>query len=271
MAAAAAEARAIETFGVYHDKPVLRGQFHRIGAALYPPFFGVPLYLHAVGVHRGIVSAAGAGAAGQLPTNLPFASLLFSFAVEFILVASASLHTRVWKTERAREIAGKVDFVAIFVGIASFYSSLGRLLFTKGSGSGGMFALIEGAVWLCAIVGAATKCVVPQAPARMNASIFLIQGWACLPLIPTLFRTGTKEEFAGLLSGAIFVTLGAMAYAFHWPTLLVRTKDERTKIIASQREVLFGPHELFHAGTMLMFLSFWYTMWVGITVRGDLA
>jgi len=278
-AAAAVAARTIETFGVYYDKPVLRGQFHRIGAALYPPLFGVPLYLHATGVNRNLMSGMarmigsnnvdGAAAAGLM--NLPFASLLFSFAVEFILVASASLHTRVWKTEKARKIAGKLDFVAIFVGIASFYSSLGKLLFITPTGSSsGLFPIVEGAVWLCAIVGAATKWVAPQAPAYVNASIFLIQGWACLPLLPALFRTATKQEFAGLLSGAIFVTLGAMAYAFQWPTLLVkasRRKRKTTKTIASQREILFGPHEMFHAGTILMFLSFWYTMWVAISTR----
>ena len=116
--------------------------------------------------------------------NLPLASLIFSFAVEFILLASASLHTRVWKTHEGRAIAGKLDFVAIFIGIASFYSSLGRILFTHDVGSSSstgiissepnLFPMVEGAVWLCAIIGAATKWVVPQAPSYVNASIFLI-------------------------------------------------------------------------------------------------
>jgi len=113
------------------------------------------------------------------------------------------------------------------------------------------------------------KWVVPQAPSYVNASLFLT-GMGLPTRNAKIVRSWTKEEFAGLLSGAIFVTLGAMAYTFQWPTLLVvasRRNNKMTKTIALQREILFGYHEMFHLWTMLMFLSFLYTIWVAITLR----
>jgi len=224
---------------VYVDKPILRGQFHKFGALLYPPFFGLPLYFRA----------------RSLSNETMFATVLFSLAVESILVISATLHTYPWQTERAYLIARKLDFVAIFVGISLLYSSMGKLLL----GHHRYYIYIELLVWVCAMVGATTKCFFPDAPPWLNASMFLTQGWACAPLIPALFRTATLPEAMGLFVGGVFVTLGALAYSLQWP---------RNRRCRPQREIVFGPHEMFHVGTLLMFASFWYTMWMRVVRVG---
>lgn len=217
--------------GVYWDKPLLRGEFHRAGAFLYPPFLGLPLFLRA-----------------STPA-FKVATLIFSSAVTGIMTVSAALHTFPWKEHKWHQRARKADFAMIFVGIALFYSSMGRVLF----GSTKIFsAIIEPLVWLCASVGVLTKWFVPDSPPWVNAVIFLTQGWACAPLVPTLFRTASLGEAMGLVMGGVFITLGAAAYSFQWPNSR-RHKD------------VFGPHEMFHVGTMCMFLSFWFTMWMGVT------
>jgi len=164
------------------------------------------------------------------------------------MIVSAMLHTFPWRNEKPFQNARKADFAMIFIGIALFYSSMGKLLL----GSANIWCFIEPLVWTCAAMGVLTKCFVPNAPKWLNAGAFLTQGWACLPLMPTLFRTASVSEAAGLLTGGAFITLGVAAYIFHWPN-------------GRYREV-FGPHEMFHVGTLLMFVSFWFTMWVRVGV-----
>ena len=212
------------------DKPLLRGEFHRFGAILYAPLLGIPLYLRARAHHK-------------LPT------LLFSLAVQGIMTISATLHTFPWTCHKQHRIARKADFAMIFVGIALFYSSIGKVLL----GSDPIYSsVIEPLVWLCAVVGVILKSFFPDAPPWLNSAVFLVQGWAVGPMIPLLFKTASTSEAVGLLLGGIFITLGATAYSIQWPK-------------AHWHVDTFGPHEMFHAGTLAMFLSFWYTMWLRVS------
>jgi len=216
---------------VYFDKPKLRGEFHRWGAILYPPLLGLPLFFR------------------SLPANRK-AALLFSLAVEGIMVVSATLHIFPWQNEVYYHLARKADFAMIFVGIAMFYSSIGKLLL----GSEAIFtSIIEPMVWACAAVGVLAKCFRPDADPWLNAGIFLMQGWAILPCLQTLFRTCSFAEAAGLFMGGIFITLGAAAYSVRWPEGHWRINPD-----------IFGPHEMFHVGTLFMFVSFWFTMWIRV-------
>ena len=215
--------------GIYVNKPVLRGQFHKWGAILYPPLLGLPLCLRAK--------------AAQLLAP----ALLFSFAIESILIVSGTLHTFPWQTERSHQNARKLDFTAIFIGIACFYSSMGKLVL----GHHVLWDRIETVVWASAILGTILKWKIPDAPHWANAALFLVQGWAALPLVPDLFRLSSAKVFGGTFFGGVFVTLGALAYSLQWPRN-VHNKD--------QYEIFFGPHEMFHLGTLFMIASFWFTM-----------
>ena len=222
---------------IYTNKPLLRGEFHRFGALLYPFVLGIPLYVRAKPQHRK-------------------ASLCFSAAVEGIMVVSGVLHTTPWRQRHMAlyEAVRKADFCMIFVGIALFYSSIGKLLFADATVLFGK--VIEPVVWTAAIAGAVAKCVFPNAPHWCNALIFLLQGWAAGPLVPALFQKGKAvvrtAEIVGLLLGAGFVTFGATAYSVQWPSAHVWNAR------------IFGPHEMFHAGTIGMFVAFWSTMWLRV-------
>lgn len=216
---------------VYWDKPLLRGEFHRFGAILYPPLLGLPLYLRA-------------------KPELKLATILFSLAVEGIMVVSATLHTFPWNCEKQHNIARKADFGMIFLGISLFYSSIGRLLM----GDSAIFTkIIEPLVWICAATGIVVKSFFPDAPPWVNAVIFLLQGWAMGPLVPLLFQTVSLLEALGLFMGGIFITMGATAYSLQWPQNLKSIDPD-----------IFGPHEVFHIGTIFMFVSFWFTMWLRV-------
>lgn len=210
--------------GIHVQRPQLRGELHKASAILYPPLGGLPLFLRA-----------------STP-SLKAASLVFSLAVEGILGVSATLHTFPWRREGVYRIARKVDYAMIFVGIALFYSSLGRLLL----GAAPSFGTVEAAVWTCAAAGVALKCVFLEAPRWLEASIFLAQGWAGASLLPALVA-----ESPAVVGGGLCVTLGAVAYGMQWPN--------------HPRHIsLFGPHEVFHLSTVACFLSFWWAMWMRV-------
>jgi channel protein (hemolysin III family) len=238
--------------GIYVDKPILRGQFHKYGAILYPFLFGLPLYFRAISK-----SASAASATSPSTTNsnnlLVLSTILFNLAIESIMIISATLHTYKWKSNYWHLFTRKLDFTAIFVGIALIYSSLGKLLL----GNHPLYFVLELVVWISAIAGTIMKWFIPDCPHYFNGLIFMVQGWAGLPLVPTLFRTCHIREAMSIFSGGIFITLGAVAYSFQWPKPKLHVQQ--------QRDIIFGPHELFHVSSLLMFLSMWYTMWFNIS------
>ena len=252
--AAAAVAKIVESEqeeeGIYVDKPILRGQFHKYGAILYPFLFGLPLYFRALSR-----SASTSTSPSTNNSNIVVLStILFNLAIESIMVISATLHTYKWKSNYWHLFTRKLDFTAIFVGIALIYSSLGKLLL----GNHPLYFVLELVVWISAIAGTIMKWFIPDCPHYFNGLIFMVQGWAGLPLVPTLFRTCHICEAMSILSGGIFITLGAIAYSCQWP-------KPKLHIHQTQRDILFGPHELFHVSSLLMFLSMWYTMWFNVS------
>ena len=256
---AAEEDKEDSSSGIYVDKPILRGQFHKYGAILYPFLFGLPLYFRAIS--KSASAAASASATSTIPSTtnnnsnnlLVVSTILFNLAIESIMVISATLHTYKWKSNYWHLFTRKLDFTAIFVGIALIYSSLGKLLL----GNHPLYFVLEIVVWISAIAGTVMKWFIPDCPHYFNGLIFMVQGWAGLPLVPTLFRTCHIREAMSIFSGGIFITLGAVAYSFQWPKPKLH--------IQTQRDILFGPHELFHVSSLLMFLSMWYTMWFNVS------
>ena len=250
--------------GIYVDKPLLRGKFHQYGAILYPPFLGVPLYVRAR-----TIAATTTAATATATTNIARTTLVFSAAVESIMLVSGMLHTYPWQTPYWYQFTRKLDFVTIFFGIAAFYSSMGKLLL----GTHPWFPSIERLGWSIALLGSSLKWWIPNCAPATNAFLFLVQGWIVLPLVPTLFRTCSSHEALGMFLGGVFVTGGAVAYSLQWP-LPDHYKHHQqqhgipptlTSTALLQRDLIFGPHEMFHAGTVLMFLSFWYTMWMKVS------
>ena len=231
--------------GIYRNKPVLRGQFHKWGAILFPPLLGLPLCRKAL--------TANAAKATNAP-NFFKASLLFCLGIESVLVISATLHTFPWKTETNHQKARKLDFTGIFFGTACLYSSMGKLAM----GDHFLWNPIERIVWACAILGTVLKWKVPDCPHWVNAAVFLVQGWAGFPLVPDLLfgkATSLTTAFSMFLGG-IFVTLGALAYSFQWPY----NKHQKAPY-----QIVFGPHEVFHIASLFCFGCFWISMWTRIS------
>jgi len=184
------------------------------------------------------------------------------------MIVSGMLHTYPWQTQYWYQFTRKLDFVTIFLGIASFYSSVGKLLL----GSHPWYPWIETLEWCLAILGSSMKWCFPNCKPVLNATLFLFQGWIVLPLVPTLFRTCSYHEAMGMCLGGVFATCGAVAYSVQWPLPHQYKQQQQqqgtstlTSTAWSQRDLVFGPHEMFHAGTVLMFLSFWYTMWMKVS------
>lgn len=186
-------------------KPLLRGVFHQAAAWIAAPA-ALVLWLGA-----GSESArAGAATYGL--------SLVALFAI------SAIYHRPTWPP-RARDWMGRLDHSAIFFLIAGTYTPFGLLL-----GPGGGYAVLA-VVWGGAVGGIILSLVWPTAPKPVMAAIFVLLGWAFVPVGPTLFFTLGLSKVTLIFAGGLLYTAGAVVYALKRPDPFPR---------------IFGYHEVFH-------------------------
>lgn len=183
-------------------------------------------------------------------------SVLFSMAIEGILVVSAILHTTDWtrkfgkegivcENEDAKPLwIRKLDYSMIFVGIASLCTALCGLII----GHSSVYRhLITPVVWLAAVVGIGSKLIVVNTPRWTEAALFLAQGWACLLGYSDILAGTLPEEWYWMLSGGICFSVSVFAYILQWP----KYSWHRTK---------FEAHEVFHLGTVGGFSCFYKVM-----------
>ena len=208
-------------------KPLWRGELHRIGALVYP----------VVGPATLCFAASSSRALAH--------SLLFSAALEGILVVSAILHTRDWTgREKALERWRLADYSMIFIGIGLFYMSLGAQLM---GGTRIFNLLIAPLVWTAAAVGVGGKILALNQPRWVEALAFLSQGYAWVLGYGVVKARLTPWEWSTLMGGGICICAGVLAYVLQWPSYDWHRRR-------------FQAHEAFHLGTIGMFGFFFLTM-----------
>ncbi len=187
-------------------KPLLRGVSHEI-AAVAALFAWMALG----------TAAHGARAAGA--ANVYGASLFTLFGV------SALYHRPTWAPQ-ARLVMRRLDHSAIFLLIAGTYTPFCLLL----GGRAGT-ALIA-VVWSGGALGLVRAIFWPRAPRWLAAALYVLLGWAVLPVLPALHVALGWGALALLGAGGLLYTLGAVIYAARRPDPFPR---------------VFGYHEVFHA------------------------
>ncbi len=187
-------------------KPLLRGVSHEIAA-------GVAL---AAWISLALLAPS---SRGRSAANVYGASVFALFAV------SALYHRPTW-SPRPRSWLRRIDHSAIFLLIAGTYTPFCLVLGgTRGE------ALLA-AVWGGAALGILQSVLWVRAPKPLVAAIYVLLGWAVLPLLPALAATLGPGAVALLGAGGITYSLGAVVYA-------VRRPDPFPRV--------FGYHEIFHA------------------------
>lgn len=205
---------AIEAVERTLTKPRMRGWIH-VWAFVVAVLAGSTLTLAAV-----TVSAEAALASG-----------VYSVTVCSMFGVSAIYHRVQWRTVAGRTRMKRADHSMIFLFIAGTYTPFGLLALPTDTGR-----VLLTVVWLGAMCGVVLEMAWPTAPSWVGVPLYLLLGWAIVPVAPELIQAVGITPMVLLLVGGILYSAGAILYATKWPNPWPGT---------------FGHHEFFHAATAI--------------------
>ena len=195
-----------DTHSPTRTRPLLRGVSHEIAA-------GVAL----AGLVALVLLAPGPRARA--------AALVYGFSLVALFSVSALYHRPAW-SPRALLWMRRLDHSAIFLLIAGTFTPMCLLL-------GDAFArTMLAVVWAGAGLGILRALLWPRAPRGVATALYLLLGWAAVPLAPAMYRALGPGSMALLAAGGLLYSVGAVIYATRRPDPFPR---------------VFGYHEVFHA------------------------
>ncbi|MFM6981116.1 MAG: hemolysin III family protein [Micrococcales bacterium] len=177
-----------------------------------------------------IVLAHGGWAKAAASIYLACSVLLFGM--------SALYHRFNWRPS-VKLALKRVDHSNIFLLIAGTYTPITLLALPAEKGS-----VLIWIIWGTALLGISFRVFWTHAPRWLYVPIYIGMGWVALAFVTDFFAANTPMMIL-VLSGGLAYTLGAIVYATKWPN-------------PSKRH--FGFHEIFHAFTVLAYMS----QWVGV-------
>ncbi|MGF7121253.1 PAQR family membrane homeostasis protein TrhA [Rhodococcus sp. BE178] len=157
------------------------------------------------------------------------ATLIYSVTVCGLFAVSTTYHRIHWRTVRARTWMKRADHSMIFLFIAGSYTPFGLLALPPRTG-----AILLTVVWCGALAGIALKMLWPTAPRWVGVPLYLLLGWAIVPVAGDLVHEAGVLPLVLLAIGGVLYSVGAILYATKWPNPWPQT---------------FGHHEFFHAAT----------------------
>ncbi len=196
-------------------KPRLRGVLHEAAFAI-SLVTGTVLICLADGVHERVAASVYAGSV----------ALLFG--------TSAAYHRGTW-SPRAHAVMARLDHSMIFLLIAGTYTPFCLLLL-----QGPMRWVFLAIVWGGALGGIVLRNTIRRPARWLFVGMYLALGWVAVGIMPDVLRYGGVAVLVLLMVGGAFYTAGAVVYA-------------RRKPDPSPR--WFGFHEVFHALTLLAFVT----------------
>ncbi len=198
-------------------RPKLRGWLH---AALAP-----------------LALAAGIVLVATAPTGTArTAAAVFVISAVLLFGVSAVYNTGGGKfSERVELFLKRFDHANIFVLIAGSYTPFAVLLL-EGSTRGVMLT----SVWIGAAAGIVFRVGWPDAPRWVYTPCYVALGWAALLVIDDFAAASNAAVVTLLALGGVLYTIGGVVYALRRPNPF---------------PAWFGFHEVFHACTVLAFVS----------------
>jgi hemolysin III len=208
----------------------VEAKMHDLAAALKPRLRGV---LHeaafAVSLVTGTVLVCLADGA-----RARTAAVVYAVSVALLFGTSAAFHRGSW-VGRSHTVMQRLDHSMIFILIAGTYTPFALLLLEDA-----LRWVMFGLVWGGALAGVVLRNTVRRPARWLFTALYLLLGWVALAFMPQLFNSGGLPVVALLLLGGVFYSLGAVVYALRRP---------------NPSPHWFGFHEVFHAFTLLAFVT----------------
>ncbi|MBF6513143.1 hemolysin III family protein [Nocardia cyriacigeorgica] len=199
------------------------------------------IHTWAVGI-AAIAVIALVAAAATVSATAVWSTLVYGLTVCLLFGVSAVYHRVTWQTVRARIRMKRADHSMIFLFIAGSYTPFALLGLP---GATGRTLLIV--VWAGALGGVALKLLWPTAPRWVGVPLYLLLGWAIVPVASELYDNVGLAPLILLLVGGLIYSGGAILYATKWP---------------NPWPEVFGHHEFFHAATVLAALAHYVAVWL---------
>ncbi|WP_027501041.1 PAQR family membrane homeostasis protein TrhA [Rhodococcus sp. UNC363MFTsu5.1] len=189
-----------------------------------------------------IACAALVAFAAQESGRAAVATAIYSVTVCGVFGVSATYHRVHWTTVRSRIWMKRADHSMIFLFIAGSYTPFALLALPRETGR-----TLLAVVWAGALAGVALKMLWPTAPRWVGVPLYLILGWAIVPVAGQLVDEVGWLPLILLAVGGVLYSVGAILYATKWPNPWPAT---------------FGHHEFFHAGTVIAALCHYIAVWL---------
>ncbi len=199
------------------------------------------IHTYAVAV-AAVAVAVLVAAAATVSATAGWSTLVYGVTVCGIFGISAIYHRVTWQSARTRIRMKRADHSMIFLFIAGSYTPFALLGLPGPTG-----ITLLSVVWAGAVAGVALKVLWPTAPRWVGVPLYLLLGWAIVPVAATLTHNVGVTPMVLLLIGGIAYSVGAILYATKWP---------------NPWPEVFGHHEFFHAATVLAALCHYVAIWL---------
>ncbi|RJO75894.1 hemolysin III family protein [Nocardia panacis] len=212
---------------------------HAVGA-LKPRLRG---WIHTWAVGIGAVAAIVLiTSASTITETAGWSTLVYGLTVCALFGVSAVYHRVTWQTVRARTLMKRADHSMIFLFIAGSYTPFALLGLPGGTGRTLLIV-----VWAGALAGVTLKLLWPTAPRWVGVPLYLLLGWAIVPVVGRLHANIGVAPLVLLVVGGVLYSVGAVLYATKWP---------------NPWPAVFGHHEFFHAATVLAATCHYVAVWL---------
>ncbi len=186
-----------------------------------------------------VAVAAGVVLVTLAPTwSARLAAAVYAVGAVALFGVSAAYH-RSPVGSRRRGLLARLDHVSILLLIAGTYTPL-VVLGLRGWTRPSVLAVIWGGAAAGILARLIWRPAWRPAPRWLITSLFLALGWVALFFLPQLLRGAGALVLALILAGGLMYSLGALVYARKRPDPSPRW---------------FGFHEVFHAATILAYLT----------------
>jgi hemolysin III len=166
------------------------------------------------------------------------AAIVYGLAGMAMFGVSAAYH-RSPLGSRRRGVLARLDHVGILLMIAGTYTPL-VVLALRGWTRFSVLAVIWGGAAAGIIARLIWRATWRPAPRWLITSLFIALGWVALLVLPQLLRGAGALVLALILAGGVIYSLGALIYTRKRP---------------NPSPQWFGFHEVFHAATILAYLT----------------
>jgi hemolysin III len=175
-------------------------------------------------------------------------SAIFAVTASTLFGVSALYHRGSW-SPRTLGVLKRMDHANIFLIIAGTYTPFSVLLLAPGPARTLLWI-----VWTGALLGVAFRVLWVGAPRWLYVPVYIALGWVAVAYIPAFWAGGGAAVFVLVVVGGALYTIGAVIYGLRRPNPSPRW---------------FGFHEVFHAFTVLAFLS--HYIGISLAVHGVLS